>query len=113
MGRRPRVNSCQSEGFGYEKCDQVKPIIAAQKLHWRKCGCATCCSSSNLLELWFGDFPSNRRLEKRIVTSQLALEAVDKRQSLRTTQPLGLPNEPPLTGTTTTWLAMTCRSTIK
>ena len=54
MGRRPRVNSCQSEGFGYEKCDQVKPIIAAQKVYWRKCGRATCCSSSNLLELSFG-----------------------------------------------------------
>ena len=54
MGWRPRVNSREAEVFGYEKCNQLTPIIAAQKSLWSKSGRATYCSRSNLVELRFG-----------------------------------------------------------
>jgi len=37
MGRRPQVTSCHSEGLSYEKCNQVRSIIAGQKSGSKKC----------------------------------------------------------------------------
>ena len=37
MGRRPQVKSCQAEGLSYEKCNQVRSIIAVQKSRSRRC----------------------------------------------------------------------------
>ncbi len=54
MGWRPQVNSCQSEGFSYEKCSHVKFIIAAQESRWSKSVRVASCSRSSHVEPRFG-----------------------------------------------------------